>query len=163
MFQNRIMKKIVLLCALPALLIGCVPKSELEKAKSDLAAAQARITSQEQELQTAKAELSKHPSEFVGTWRCQTTTLMAAGLLGNTPHANDITLALDGNGQGSLSWLVDKMQADSAGGPWTKAGDFIIVDRSNSGFAAFKVASKSETKMTVLNRAGLMLEFTKIK
>ena len=128
------MKKILLLCALATFFIGCAPKSELEK----------------------------HPSAFVGEWRCQ-TTMMAAGLLGNqAPAANDIVIAFNEKGEGAMEWRINNQQTDSAKGQWVKAGDYLFIDRDNGGFATFQVVSKSDTKMTLVTRNGQILEFTKI-
>jgi hypothetical protein len=48
------MKKYITMVLLPILLIGCVRKSELEKSQSDLAAAQEKIKSLEQEISQLK-------------------------------------------------------------------------------------------------------------
>jgi hypothetical protein len=57
-FNNRqlTMKKKILILLLPVLLLGCVPKSELEKTQSDLADAQAKIAVLQQENATLQQE-----------------------------------------------------------------------------------------------------------
>ena len=44
------MKRVILLCLIPLLFAGCVPKSDLEKANGDLAAANEKINSMASEL-----------------------------------------------------------------------------------------------------------------
>lgn len=63
------MKTLLSLCTIALLLCGCVPKSELEKAQNDLAAAQGKIQALENdlrrtqaELKTARATLAKKPA-----------------------------------------------------------------------------------------------------
>jgi outer membrane murein-binding lipoprotein Lpp len=51
------MKNLLSLCSVAVLLCGCVPKSEVEKAQNDLAAARAKIQLLESELRQTQAEL----------------------------------------------------------------------------------------------------------
>ena len=106
---------------------------------------------------------SKNPASFAGTWRCQTTLVTDAAFGGKSPVAHVVTITLGEKGEGSLSWIANEQEQDSATGQWEKVGSYVVIDRQNGGFAAFKVVSKVDTKMTLINRTGLMLEFTKIK
>ena len=171
---------------------GCVPKSELEKAQADLAAMQSKASGLQSELDVAKkaqtdlaamqskvssvqsemdftkktlAELqiatAKNPAGFLGTWRVQTTRETANLLGGNITHGVEATIILDKTGRGSLMTTVDGGRVENVVGPWGRVGEFLVIE-GNTGFASFKVAAKSEAKMTLVNREGKITEWTKI-
>jgi hypothetical protein len=60
--KNNPMKKLIMSALLPILLVGCGPKSQPEKAQSDLAASQAKVKSVVTEPDTASA-LKKEPMD----------------------------------------------------------------------------------------------------
>ncbi len=58
-FSTRILSHGLLPAALSLLCVACVPQSRLDRANTDLAAAQARIKSLEQDLATTRAALDR--------------------------------------------------------------------------------------------------------
>ena len=75
-FSTRILSHGLLPAALSLLCVACVPQSRLDRANTDLAAAQARIKSLEQDLATTRAALDRAKADASNPAPCP---LSAAG------------------------------------------------------------------------------------
>lgn len=102
-------------------------------------------------------------NSLTGKWFCR-TTLAADNIMGfgTSPQVHEIAIVLNEAGEGSLVWLQDTKEADKAAGKWNTKNDFLIIDRSPGGFATFRIASQGDNRLTLVNRTGLILEFTRV-
>lgn len=115
-----------------------------------------------------RARASMDVKMLTGGWFCRTTlhkgeNIKIFGANEQVITVDEITIKLGGDGLGQLSWLENGKVADAAHGEWALKKDYLIIqrDKLRGGFAAFRIASRSENRLTLVNRGGLILEFTR--
>lgn len=105
----------------------------------------------------------KKVASLVGKWFCRTTFAVDKVFqIGKSAQVHEITVVLNQTGEGALAWLEDGDQADSAQGKWGLKDDFLIINRPGDGFAAFRIGSQGDNRLTLVNRTGLILEFSRV-
>ena len=106
-------------------------------------------------------------SAVSGRWFCRTTMTGNESdlfsLFGRkVAQVHEIRLGLDQDGTGDLQWLQNDKEVDRAEGEWAMKEDFLVIERSGGGFAAFRIASSGDNRLTLVNRGGTVLEFTRV-
>jgi hypothetical protein len=53
-------------------------------------------------------------------------------------------------------------QTETISGSWKQTGDYLIIERPNGGFVAFRISSQSTNQLTVFARTGKTIQFNRI-
>ena len=53
-------------------------------------------------------------------------------------------------------------QTETISGSWKQTGDYLIIERPNGGFVAFRISSQSTNQLTVFARTGQTIQFNRI-
>ena len=106
-------------------------------------------------------------SAVSGNWFCRTTmTGKQSDLFSlfdrTVAEVHEIRVGLGQNGKGDLQWLQNDHEVDRATGKWALKEDFLVIERNGGGFAAFRIASSGDNRLTLVNRGGTVLEFTRV-
>ncbi|HTB79998.1 MAG TPA: hypothetical protein VK717_03845 [Opitutaceae bacterium] len=144
-----------------AFLAGCVPRSKLDQANSDLAAAQASIKSLRQDLAGAEARLESTPSDYAGNWKAETTQPMR-GAPNSAPVKLVFDLNLSAKGEMSLQVTAGEKKLNPVAGTWKKALDYLIVDMGKKHLAVFPIDGKKDNQITLLWPTGEKLQFNRV-
>jgi LysM repeat protein len=54
------------------------------------------------------------------------------------------------------------IQTETITGTWKQTDDYLIVERPNGGFVAFRISSQSTNQLTVFSRTGQTIQFNRI-
>jgi LysM repeat protein len=54
------------------------------------------------------------------------------------------------------------IQAETISGSWKQTDDYLIIERPNGGFVAFRISSQSTNQLTVFARTGQTIQFNRI-
>jgi outer membrane murein-binding lipoprotein Lpp len=155
------MKKILLPGILfLAFFAGCVPKSKLDQANSDLTAAQTTIKSLQQDLAAAQAKLESTPQDYAGDWQAETTQPMRGA-----PNAIPVKLAfnlnLSAKGDVKLQVMAGDKKLNPVAGTWKKALDYLIIDMGKGHLAVFPITAKKDNQITLLWPSGQNVQFNR--
>jgi hypothetical protein len=103
-------------------------------------------------------QAEQHPSSYVGRWVSKFQEKPTD--FGYTLT----TLILNGDGSGTLRSEIFRTSGEIVRGTWARIGDFLIIDGLDYhlGFAAFKVTSESDTRLTLVDHLGNTREFRKL-
>ncbi len=142
------------------------------KTNSKLGLAVGESANLRKELTDTKSKLDAPKREMqamIGTWRCQTTIAgsVPPGLFEIAPKTTaipvEMTLDLIGNGQARFVAKQNNSVVEDVEGPSHLADKYLIIDKTDGGYASFKVVSHAETEMTLISRNGQILKFTRLK
>jgi LysM repeat protein len=54
------------------------------------------------------------------------------------------------------------IQTETISGTWKQTDDYLIIERPNGGFVAFRISSQSANQLTVFSRTGQTIQFNRI-
>jgi hypothetical protein len=111
----------------------------------------------------------ENPANLVGKWKAEFTTKIPTNTLMeiNQGEANVTEITTETNGSANLVITavqnVQSPQTETITGTWKQADDFLIIERSNGGFVAFRISSEVTTnQFTVFTRTGRMIQYNRI-
>lgn len=111
----------------------------------------------------------ENPANLVGKWKAEFTTTTPTNTLMEIDQgeANVTEITTETNGAANLVIsAVQKApapQTETITGTWKQAGDFLIIERPNGGFVAFRISSEVTTnQFTVFTRTGRMIQYNRI-
>jgi hypothetical protein len=111
----------------------------------------------------------ENPANLVGKWKAEFTTKIPTNTLMEIDQgeANVTEITTETNGSANLVITavqnVQSPQTETITGTWKQADDFLIIERSNGGFVAFRISSEVTTnQFTVFTRTGRMIQYNRI-
>jgi hypothetical protein len=110
-----------------------------------------------------------HPANLVGKWKAEFTTKVPINPLAKIDRDADVAvgIAMDTNGSADFEEIetiqnVRPPQTETISGSWKQADDYLIIERPNVGFVAFRISSQSTNQLTVFSRLGQTVQFNRI-
>ena len=111
----------------------------------------------------------ENPPNLVGKWQAEFTTKIPTNTLMQIDQgeANVTEITTETNGAANLVIsAVQKApapQTETITGTWKQAGDFLVIERPNGGFVAFRISSEvTSNQFTVFTRTGRMIQYNRI-
>ena len=107
-----------------------------------------------------------HPASLVGKWKAEFTTKITS-LMASGREAN-VTIGITTETNGSANFEEIEVaqnltpQTETISGSWKQTGDYLIIERPNGGFVAFRISSQSTNQLTVFARTGQTIQFNRI-
>jgi len=111
----------------------------------------------------------ENPANLVGKWQAEFTTKIPTNTLmeidQGEPNVSQITTETNGSADLIISTVqnVQSNQNETITGTWKQAGDFLIIERPNGGFVAFRISSEvASNQFTVFTRTGRTIQYNRI-
>jgi Phr family secreted Rap phosphatase inhibitor len=110
-----------------------------------------------------------HPANLAGNWKAEFTTKIRINPLVNVEREANVTVGITTETNGSANFEeiatiqdVRSPQTENITGSWKLADDYLIIERPNGGFVAFRISSQSTNQLTVFARTGETIQFNRI-
>ena len=110
-----------------------------------------------------------HPANLVGKWKAELATKIRTNPLLNVERDANIAIGIttETNGAANFEEIVTiqnarSPQTENITGSWKQADDYLIIERPNGGFVAFRISSQSTNQLTVFARTGETIQFNRI-
>jgi hypothetical protein len=108
--------------------------------------------------------IDTHPASLVGQWKANYTTKIQDGLLEKDATVT-IGINTETNGSANFEAVVQVgriPQTETISGNWKQTDDYLIIERPNGGFVAYRISSQSPNQLTVFSRTGETIQFNRI-
>ena len=110
-----------------------------------------------------------HPANLVGKWKSDFTTKIQQGIAEREANVT-IGITTETNGSANFEEVVqiqsgklgERPQTETISGTWKQTDDYLIIERPNGGFVAFRISSQSTNQLTVFARTGQTIQFNRI-
>jgi len=109
-----------------------------------------------------------HPANLVGKWKAEFTTKIRSKLFNEEEREANVTIGITTETNGSANFEEIEViqhftpQTETISGSWKQTGDYLIIERPNGGFVAFRISSQSTNQLTVFARTGQTIQFNRI-
>jgi hypothetical protein len=108
-----------------------------------------------------------HPANFVGKWKAELTVKLPP----NGLRTANLTIELTTESNGSANFEQTQQEigvkernpeTETLSGTWKQIDDYLIVERTDGGFVAFRISSQTQNQLTVFTRTGQTIQFNRI-
>ncbi|MGO9585716.1 MAG: hypothetical protein ACLP2Y_05935 [Limisphaerales bacterium] len=116
--------------------------------------------------------MDTHPASLVGKWKAEFTTKIRLNSLTDIEREANVAIGITTETNGSANFEeietiqnsnhVKSPQTETISGSWKQIGDYLIIERPNGGFVAFRISSQSTNQLTVFARTGQTIQFNRI-
>jgi hypothetical protein len=114
--------------------------------------------------------IDTHPASLVGNWKAEfSAKVHPDALLPEVEKDVNVTVGITTETNGSANFEEIETiqnartpQTETISGAWKQADDYLIIERPNGGFVAFRISSQSTNQLTVFSRTGETIQFNRI-
>ncbi|MGD0252913.1 MAG: hypothetical protein ABSC01_09480 [Verrucomicrobiota bacterium] len=116
--------------------------------------------------------IDTHPANLVGKWKAEFTTKIRLNSLTDIEREANVTIGITTETNGSANFeeavqiqggkLGERPQNETITGFWKQTDDYLIIERPNGGFVAFRISSQSTNQLTVFARTGQTIQLNRI-
>ena len=110
-----------------------------------------------------------HPASLVGKWKAEFTMKIRLNSLTDIEREANVVIGITTETNGSANFEEIETiqngkspQTETISGFWKQTGDYLIIERPNGGFVAFRISSQSTNQLTVFARTGKTIQFNRI-
>ena len=105
-----------------------------------------------------------HPANIVGKWKAEFTTKVPIMTKSEATKTVNLTIGIttDASGSANLEEAADNKVLETISGTWKQIDDFLIIEKANGGFAAFRISTQSPNQLTVFARTGDIIQFNRV-
>jgi hypothetical protein len=119
-----------------------------------------------------KQPIDTHTAILVGKWKAEFTTKIRLNSLTDIEREANVTIGITTETNDSANFeqvvqiqsgrLGESPQTETISGTWKQADDYLIIERPNGGFVAFRISSQSTNQLTVFARTGQTIQLNRI-
>ena len=121
-------------------------------------------------LTGCKQPIDTHPANLVGKWKADFTTKIQLNSIVEREANVTIGITTETNGSANFEEVVqiqngklgERPQTETISGSWKQTDDYLIIERPNGGFVAFRISSQSTNQLTVFARTGQTIQLNRI-
>ena len=110
-----------------------------------------------------------HPASLVGKWKAEFTMKIRLNSLTDIEREANVVIGITTETNGSANFEEIETiqngkspQTETISGFWKQTGDYLIIERPNGGFVAFRISSQSTNQLTVFARTGQTIQLNRI-